>query len=496
MPSWSSPWRRPSRASSRGTRSSVSGTCRRPITSTGCARSCRRRPRARDAFVRDSFHVISWAAGVSAPTEVELVRSDGSRHTVTVKGVGHGARRKERTVPASSPPSASATARGEVLVESPPFRCLLLPGDRSDAAPIAFIDFPSMDFMLGGQWEGFIDQAIAAANERGAAGLIVDIRENPGGNTLGDDLLARITDRPFRGMSRIVTRRSAESDAMMRLAVKPMWRWLLIGVVLPRYMPRYVALEHGEDMIDKIAVRSPPRVEPRFDGPACLLTGDGTFSAAVVLADAARTYDLMLTVGEPTGGCPNQIGYIGPFQLPRPHVRLRLSPHRQPLSGDGRACPSQQPGPADRGSSARARGQWIDRPGGHPGLVVQSDVVAAPRGATDDVTTEPPTAAAPCANSRSHQAAEDPSSPPERPGRSATRRVVATGPRTDDLPLTARVARRSRPDGAWTRRPASAVAAGFLPLRKSGRARRGWRQHATGCRSSRRTAWRRAARGA
>ena len=71
-----------------------------------------------------------------------------------------------------------------------------------------------------GAGDGFIDQAITAANARGAVGLIVDIRENPGGtNRFGDDLLARITDRPFRGMSRIVTRRSAESDEMMRLAV-------------------------------------------------------------------------------------------------------------------------------------------------------------------------------------------------------------------------------------------------------------------------------------
>jgi hypothetical protein len=277
--------------------------------------------RTRDAFVRDSFHVISWVAGVSVPTDVELVRSDGSRHTVTVEGVDRSAGRKERTVPAGSPPSASATARGEVLVDSPPFRCLLLPRDQSGAAPIAFIDFPSSDFMLGGQWDGFIDQAISAANARGAAGLIVDIRENHGGtNRFGDDLLARITDRPFRGMSRIVTRRSAESDEMMRLAVKPMWRWLLIGVVLPRYMPGYVKLEHGEDARDTFAVESPPRVEPRFDGPTCLLTGDGTFSAAVVLADAARTYDLMLTIGEPTGGCPNQIGHIGPFQLPNSRI--------------------------------------------------------------------------------------------------------------------------------------------------------------------------------
>jgi len=161
---------------------------------------------------------------------------------------------------------------------------------------------------------------MTAVNARGAAGLIVDIRENPGGTILGDDLLARVTDRPFRGMSRIVTRRSAESDEMMRLAVKPMWRWLLIGVVLPLYMPEYVALKHGEDSIAKIPVRPPPRIEPRFDGPTCLLIGDGTYSAAVVLADAARTYDLMLTIGQPTGGCPNQIGHICPFQLPNSRI--------------------------------------------------------------------------------------------------------------------------------------------------------------------------------
>jgi C-terminal processing protease CtpA/Prc len=269
---------------------------------------------SRDAMIRRSFQALNWVAGVSVPTDVELVRPDGSRHTVTVEAVGK--RKINRTLPRASVPEASPASQGEVLVDSPPFRCLLLPADQSGAAPIAYLDFPSMDYMLGGKWDDFIDQAMTAVNARGAAGLIVDIRENGGGsNRLGDDLLARITDRPFRGMSRIVTRRSAESDEMMRLAAKPMWRWLLIGIVLPIYMPGYVALEHGQDSIDKIPVENPPRVEPRFDGPTCLLIGDGTYSSAVVLADAARTYDLMLTIGEPTGGCPNQIGHICPFQL-------------------------------------------------------------------------------------------------------------------------------------------------------------------------------------
>jgi hypothetical protein len=67
-----------------------------------------------------------------------------------------------------------------------------------------------------------------------------------------------------------------------------------------------------------------------------LLTGDGTFSTAVVLADAARTYDLMLTIGEPTGGCPNQIGHIGPFQLPSSRIVVNFAQRGYlRASGDG-----------------------------------------------------------------------------------------------------------------------------------------------------------------
>jgi C-terminal processing protease CtpA/Prc len=78
-------------------------------------------------------------------------------------------------------------------------------------------------------------------------------------------------------------------------------------------------------LTNKINVESYPRVEPGFDGPTCLLTGDGVYSAAVVLADCARTYDLMLTIGEPTGGCPNQIGHIGPFQLPNSKIIVNFA---------------------------------------------------------------------------------------------------------------------------------------------------------------------------
>jgi hypothetical protein len=280
--------------------------------------------RWRDACVREYFRVNSWVAGITLPTEVELIRPDGSRHVVTVEGVGDGARKTERTAPTGALPTSSAAPQRETLVDRPPFRCVLLAGDPPGAAPIAFIDFPSMDGTLGGRWDTFLDEAIAAANARRAAGIIVDIRENGGGSThLGDALLARVTDRPYRMNSRLVWRRSAESDEKFRMMAKPMWRWLIIA--LPLFVPEYTKLKQGEDGTFEFEATSRPRVKPSFDGPACLLIGDQTFSAAMDLADGVRTYDLMLTIGRPTGGVPNTLGDIGPFQLPNSRIVVSYS---------------------------------------------------------------------------------------------------------------------------------------------------------------------------
>ncbi|MFM8496745.1 MAG: S41 family peptidase [Planctomycetia bacterium] len=280
--------------------------------------------RWRDVCVREYFRANSWVVGITLPTEVELIRPDGSRQAVTVAGVGEGARKTERTAAGHALPTTPAVPQGETLVDSPPFRCMLLPSEPPDAAPIALIDFPTMDGTLGGQWDTFLGQAIAAANARRAAGLIVDVRENGGGSTdLGYALLARVTDHPYRMSSKLVWRRSKESDELFRMKAKPMWRWLTI--VLPIFMPEYTKLKHGEDLTSEFEATSRPRVEPGFDGPACLLIGDQTFSAAMALADGVRSYDLMLTIGEPTGGVPNTLGDIGPFQLPNSRIVVNFS---------------------------------------------------------------------------------------------------------------------------------------------------------------------------
>jgi len=280
--------------------------------------------RYRDTQVGDRYRTLAWAAGITLPTSVELIRPDGSQRTVMVEGAGDGVRKTERTTADGAPATKLAAPRREVLVESPPFRALLLPSEVPAAAPIALIEFPTMSGPLGSQWGKFLDQAITAIKQRGAAGLIVDIRANGGGNSdLGDALLARVNDRPYRMASRIVWRKSAESDELFRMGTKPMWRSLMFA--LPLFLPDYSALKHGENLTYETQVAARPRVEPSFDGPVSLLIGERTFSSAMLLADAARTYDLMLTIGQPTGGVPNALGEIGPFELPNSRIVVSFS---------------------------------------------------------------------------------------------------------------------------------------------------------------------------
>ncbi len=280
--------------------------------------------RYRDTQVRERYRTLAWAAGITPPTQVEILRPDGSRRTVTVEGVGDGARKVERTTLEGALANTRVQVPREVLLDSPPFRALLLPSETPTSAPVALIEFPTMSGPLGSQWDKFLDQAITAIKQRGAAGLIVDIRGNGGGSSaLGDALLARINDRPYRMASRVVWRRSAESDELFRMGTKPMWRSLMFA--LPLFLPDYSALKHGEDLTYDTNVAGRPRVKPSFEGPTALLIGERTFSSAMLLADAARTYDLMLTVGQPTGGVPNTLGDIGPFALPNSRIVVSFS---------------------------------------------------------------------------------------------------------------------------------------------------------------------------
>jgi len=229
--------------------------------------------------IANSFRSLAWALHVELPAKVQIVRADGSSATLLLKGAGADARHGERTVHRRSPERDEHA----VVVSMPPFSLRFVDGD------IAVMDFPTMDGSRRQEFERFLDEAFTQIRRRNCAGLVVDIRENGGGNsTLGELLLARLTDRPYRLVAGLVWRKG----------------------------------DGGPDERRTADAVSRSRRAPGFDGPAYLLIGEGTFSSAMMLADAVRTYDLMVSIGESTGGVPTSLGEIALHSLPESGIRV------------------------------------------------------------------------------------------------------------------------------------------------------------------------------
>ena len=112
-----------------------------------------------------------------------------------------------------------------------------------------------------------------------ADGLVIDVRENGGGNSSnGYQLLAMLTDQPFAGSS---------------------WQ-------TREYLPTYRAWGRPEGIHSEPAFEMPPDGTRHYAGPVLVLTSARTYSAAedfVVAFDAMRRGRI---VGEPTGGSTGQ----------------------------------------------------------------------------------------------------------------------------------------------------------------------------------------------
>lgn len=134
--------------------------------------------------------------------------------------------------------------------------------------------------------------------------LIIDIRNNSGGNSALNDLLfAYITNKKYRQSSKRF--------------------WKLSDVSIEELNTRDIAAHYGENFVRKYrlkrdtsilllgedeAPKSPEKVDHYFSGNTYVLIGSKTFSSANMFADAVATYDLCPLIGMPTGERTNDFG--------------------------------------------------------------------------------------------------------------------------------------------------------------------------------------------
>ncbi|NHN27389.1 hypothetical protein FIA58_017045 [Flavobacterium jejuense] len=141
--------------------------------------------------------------------------------------------------------------------------------------------------------------------------LIIDIRENSGGNSsLNDLLLSYITDKPYRQSSGRFWKVSEQS----KLAYKKNSYETIFG---EDFMKKYYDSEN-QSIIESFdeGLTNPTRSKNYFNGKTCFLIGPNTFSSANFLADAVKTYNLSTLIGTSTGEYTNDFGEQIEFQLP------------------------------------------------------------------------------------------------------------------------------------------------------------------------------------
>ena len=189
----------------------------------------------------------------------------------------------------------------------------------------------SMNGMTGdlGAFNRFLDSCFQRKPVRG---VVVDLRENTGGDTrFAETMLRYLTRKPYRLM--------AGKEWKLSLEYRSYLTRLYGG--LP---PDLSGVAPGQTALIRRRVRSRPAASVSFSGPVCFLIGPGTFSSATMLAAAVKDYRLGTLIGEPTGGCPGGFGEVGYWQLPSSGFRVSVSTarfYRREAGQRGRPGPVQ-----------------------------------------------------------------------------------------------------------------------------------------------------------
>jgi Peptidase family S41 len=313
------------------------------------------RTAGRDAYrysiASRSFRRTVWLAGLAAPFAISARRpATGRQITEALDGLPAAELLKNMNAAQAPPPQDYCFVRLE--------------------DEIGYVDFRRM--ANSENFDEFLKSTFSAIRDRPIVGLIVDLRHNGGGDSrLGEALLNYITDKPYRMAARKEWKVSHEIRAQLKRHVAAWIRW----------MPLEMFLETGRKLwltpVGQVAVfasgTTTPDANPlRFRGPVCFLIGAGTFSSAMMLADAVAECDLATLIGEETGGEPNAFGEVYSFDLPNSRLTVGVSSARYiGASGEGdrtggvrpdvEILAASRPGQADADSVLDAARAWIRR---------------------------------------------------------------------------------------------------------------------------------------
>jgi len=166
----------------------------------------------------------------------------------------------------------------------------------------------------------FVDNAFESFLEKGAQSLVIDLRNNPGGdNSFSDPVIGWVADRPFRFSSKFLVRSSDEAAAsnQARLDASPDAAEGVSGL----YARAFETTPRGQTFEFDIPMAQ-PREGAHFKGKVYVLVNRNSYSNAVSTAAIFKDYGWGEIAGEPTADFATTFGAMESFELPNTGFRV------------------------------------------------------------------------------------------------------------------------------------------------------------------------------
>ena len=163
-------------------------------------------------------------------------------------------------------------------------------------------------------FRAFIDQSFASILAAGSTDLLIDLRDNPGGdNSFSDLMLAWVAKQPFRFSPGFEIKVSAATVAsnQARLNQQP----ADAGGASADMAALFKGKRMGEVVLYAIP-EVPPRPGPRFPGRVHVLVNRHSYSNAASVAAVIQDYGFGRVMGEETADLASTLGAMEHFTLP------------------------------------------------------------------------------------------------------------------------------------------------------------------------------------
>ncbi|WP_350287364.1 S41 family peptidase [uncultured Croceitalea sp.] len=161
------------------------------------------------------------------------------------------------------------------------------------------------------KYQRFIDSAFVKIKETAVKNLIIDLRNNGGGNdSFSDYLVSYIADKPFKWNSKLTIKTSEFLKAHTRKN----------SDTTTVYFKQILNHKNGELFEFETGRYQPQAKSKRFDGKVYVLVNRQSHSQAAVTAAQIQDYDFGTIVGEETGDYPSL--YASQFQYPLPNTGI------------------------------------------------------------------------------------------------------------------------------------------------------------------------------